>query len=373
MTGLVLLIVSFVDPDPKPTWPVDLCCDAQHSLIDDMMVGCALSGGLVMRRRDFITLLGGAAAWPLTAGAQQSALPVVGLLGSASPAPSATRLTGFRKGLSEAGYVEGQNMTVEYRWAEGHYDRLPFLAADLVRRQVTVIFAGGGAVSARAAKAASTTIPIVFANGGDPVKDGLVASLNRPGGNVTGVSFVVNALEAKKLALLHELVPTATVVAVLVNPNNTDYDTQSKDVQTAARTLGLQLHFLKASTEDEIEAAFTALLPLRVSALLAFADAFLASQLDKLVALTAQHSIPAIYFQSETVAAGGLMSYGTNIPDGWRQAGVYAGRILKGDKPADLPVLQPTKFELVINLKTAKALGLTVPPSLLASADEVIE
>jgi putative tryptophan/tyrosine transport system substrate-binding protein len=322
-----------------------------------------------------IAALAGVTAWPLAARAQQPKMPVIGFLGSASPdtRTMTAAVSGFRKGLSEAGYIEGQNLMIEYRWARGRYDELQSLAVDLVRRQVAMIFAGGGAVSAIAAKAATSTLPIVFANGGDPVKEGLVASLNRPGGNLTGVSFLVNALDAKRLELLHELVPTTTVVAVLVNPNNASSVTQLNDLKAAALKLRLQLHIVKVSSENDIGTAFAALAPQGVNGLLVCADVFLASRLNQLVTLAARHAIPTAYFQRKFVLGGGLMSYGTNIPDAWRQAGIYAGRILKGAKPADLPVMQSTKFEFVINLKTAKALGLEIPPKVLALADEVIE
>jgi putative ABC transport system substrate-binding protein len=328
----------------------------------------------MIRRREFITLLGGAAAaWPVAAWGQPRAMPVIGFLSGSSPDAYVSRLAGFQQGLMEAGFVEGGNVAIEYRWAEGHYDRLPSLAADLVRRQVAVIFASGGAVSGLAAKTASAMIPIVFANGGDPVKDGLVTSFSQPGGNVTGVSFFSNAMEAKRLSLLHELAPTATVVLVLVNPKNTDSGRQLRDVQAAADTLGMQVAVLRASTEGEIGAAFANFAQQRVGALLVLADAFLSSRLNQLVALADTHSIPAIYFQREFAAAGGLMSYGASNSDEFRQAANYVGKILKGAKPGDLPVSQPVKFELVINLKTARALGITVPSALLARADEVIE
>jgi ABC-type uncharacterized transport system substrate-binding protein len=328
-----------------------------------------------MRRREFAILLGAAAtAWSFVARAQQQTVtPVIGFLSSSSLGAYASRLTGFRQGLMETGFVEGGNVAIAYRWADGDYDRLPSLAADLVRRQVAVIFASGGAVAGLAAKRATATIPIVFANGGDPVQDGLVTSFNRPGGNVTGISFFSNALESKRLGLLHELVPTATVVAVLVNPKNVDSGRQLRDVRAAADTLGLQLAVLAASTDSEIGAAFANLAQQGVGALLVLADAFLSNRLDQLVALAERHSMPATYFQREFAAAGGLMSYGASNPDEFRQAANYIGKILKGAKPGDLPVVQPTKFELVINLKTAKSLGLMVPSTLLAPADDLIE
>jgi putative ABC transport system substrate-binding protein len=326
-----------------------------------------------MQRREFITLLGGTAAWPLVARAQQPALPVIGFLHAGAPAPQANSVAAFRKGLGEAGYVEGRNVAIEYRWAEGQYDRLAGLAADLARRQVAVIF-GGGPPAAAAAKAATTTIPIVFTSGDDPVKSGLVESLNRPGGNVTGVYLFLTGLEARKLGLLRELVPQVKMIAALINPNNSSApETQSRDLQAAARTIGLQIQIFNASSERDIAAAFASIAQLRAGALLVGADVFFSNQREQIVALTARHAIPAIYELREFAAAGGLMSYGTSLADGYRQAGIYTGRALRGDKPADMPVVQPTKFEFVINLKTAKTLGLEFPPGMLAIADEVIE
>jgi putative tryptophan/tyrosine transport system substrate-binding protein len=325
-----------------------------------------------VRRRAFITLLGGTAAtWPLAVRGQQQAIPLIGFLNGSSAWESAHLVAAFGQGLSEIGYVDGRNVVIDYRWAEGRYDRLPVLAADLVRRQVAVIASNTPATIA--AKAATTTIPIVFSSGGDPIKLGFVASLNRPGGNVTGVSFFSTTLEAKRLGILRELVPTAAMIAVVLNPNFPDAEAQSQEVQEAARTLGLQIQILRASTERDLDTTFGALVELRAGGLLVGADPFLYSRRDYIVALATRHAVPAIYEQREFAVAGGLMSYGTNITDAYRQVGIYTGRVLKGEKPADLPVMQSTRFEFVINLKTAKALALDVPPSLLARADEVIE
>ncbi len=327
-----------------------------------------------MNRRELMALLGGtAAAWPLAARAQQRAMPVIGFLSGTSPGPYASYVAAFHQGLSDAGYVEGQNIAIEYRWAEGHYDRLPALAADLVGRKVDVIAASGGTPAARAAKSATSTIPIVFTSGTDPVAAGLVTSLARPGGNLTGVSFLVVELNPKRLELLTELVPQARVIALLVNPTNTNAERTIRNMEEAARAKGVQLAILKVGSESEIDVAFASLVQLQAGALVVGADAFDNSRRERLVALASRHAVPAIYEGRESAASGGLISYGTSISSVYRQLGIYAGKILAGAKPADLPVQQPTKFELVINLKTAQALGLTVPQALLARADEVIE
>jgi putative tryptophan/tyrosine transport system substrate-binding protein len=330
---------------------------------------------LDLRRREFLTLLGGAAtAWPCEARAQQSPMPVIGFLSSGSPVPFAPQLAGFRRGLEEVGYADGQNVAIEFRWADGRYDRLPGLAADLVRRQVAVIAAVGGSASGLAAKATTAAIPIVFTSGGDPVRVGLVASLNRPGGNVTGVNLFTSTLAGKRLEVLHELVPKATMIAMLVNPTNPNAEPDIKEVEAAARTIGLQLMVVRASDQSDLEAAFRTMSQGRVDALLVFADPlFDNNERDQMIALASRYSLPAIYDWRDVTAAGGLASYGSNLTDGYRLVGVYAGRILKGEKPGNLPVVQPTKLDLAINLKTARALGLDVSPTLLARADEVIE
>ena len=326
-----------------------------------------------MRRREFITLMGASmAAWPRAAHAQQPAMPVIGFLHAASPEAYAAMMAAFRQGLKETGYVEGHNVAIEYRWAEGHYDRLPALAADLVRRQVAEIVTVG-APAALAAKAASSTIPIVILVGVDPVQLGLVAGLNRPGGNVTGLAGLAVELAGKRLEVLHELLRISAAVALLVNPNNPQTEAETKGVRDAARSLGLQLHVLDASTEGEIDAAFETLIELRAGALLVSVDSFLLNQQDQIVALAARRAVPAIYGVREFAAAGGLMSYGPDLADAYRQVGIYAGKILKGAKPANLPVQLAVRVEFVINLKTAKTLGLTFPITLLGRADEVIE
>ena len=327
----------------------------------------------MMRRRDFITLLGGAAAaWPLAARAQQPAMPVIGYLDGGSPETSAQVVAAIRKGLSETGYVEGRNVAIEYRWAEANYDRLPALASDLALRQVAVIVAMG-TPSAFAAKAATSSIPVIFGGGVDPVQAGLVASLNQPGGNVTGVTSMNAEIEAKRLGLLYELLPRATRFAVLVNPNNPLADVDIKDAQASAMATGRQIEIFTASTNREIDAAFASLAQMRADALLIGPDVFFTNRRVQLATLAVRHAVPAIYAFREFAEAGGLMSYGTSGTDRDRQVGVYTGRILKGEKPANLPVLRPTKFEFVINLQTARMLGLEIPPSLLGRADEVIE
>jgi putative tryptophan/tyrosine transport system substrate-binding protein len=329
-----------------------------------------------MKRREFSTLLGGAATastiWPFAARAQQKTTPVIGWLGISTPGPSAPSLAAFRQGLNETGYVEGQNLTIEYRWAEGRYDRLPALAADLVGRRVDVIVASSGDPAAHAARNTTSTIPIVFTSG-DAVGYGFVASLARPGGNLTGLSFLNPGLNPKRFELLSELVPQAKVIALLVNPNSSAPEPVIRAVQEAAQAKGVQLHILKAGIESEIDAAFTSLVQRQAGALVVSSDSFFYARREQLVALAARHTVPTIYDWRQFVVEGGLTSYGASITAVNRQVGIYAGKILKGAKPADLPVVQPTTFELVINLKTAKALSLTIPPSILSRADEVIE
>jgi putative ABC transport system substrate-binding protein len=326
-----------------------------------------------MRRRELL-LLAGAMTAARALRAQQKAMPVIGFLGSTSPGPNAANVAAFRQGLREAGYVEGQNVAIEYRWAEGHYDRLPALVADLIGHKVDVIVTSGGPASARAAKNATSAIPIAAVVGGDPIADGLIASLSRPGGNLTGVTFMMTELMPKLFELLSELVPQARVIALLVNPNDaSSAERTMRDVEEAARVRGRQLHILKAGTESEIDAAFATLVQLKIGALFVGANPFFASRREQLVTLASRYAVPAIYEWREFAELGGLISYGPSITAAYRQVGIYAGRILKGAQPADLPVEQPTRFELVVNLKTAKALGLTVPPSILARADEVIE
>ena len=322
------------------------------------------------RRREFITLIGGAAVWPITARGQQPAMPVVGFLGGGSPHPFAPAVAGFRSGLNEIGIVEGKTAAIEYRWAEGRYDRLPTLADELVRRPVAAILASGGELPTRAAMAATSIIPIVFTYVGDPVAAGLVASLNRPGGNVTGVNFFAAEAVTKQLGLLREVVPAASIIAVLVNPAS---DVISKDLQVGTRSVGIQLRVLGAATEYEVEETFASFAQHRPDALLIQAEPFLVGRYSQIASLATQHMIPTICASRAFATAGGLMSYGASAPDAYRQAGIYVGRILKGEKPADLPVAQSTRFELVINLKTAKALSIALPTTLLAIADEVIE
>jgi len=325
-----------------------------------------------MDRRTFIgCVAGGILAVPLASRAQTSSMPVIGFLSGQSPGSWAPYVAAFRNGLTETGYVEGKNVTIEFRWAEGHYDRLPALVAELIRRQVAVVVAGGG--GAREAKTATVTIPIVFTTGNDPVENGLVTSLAHPGGNATGVSFVPTELAAKRLELLHQLVPKVAAIAMVVNPVTTYAEPRARKVQEAARSFGLQLHVLNARTEQEIDAAFATLVKLRAGALLVDSDPFFNGRRDQFVALAARYAVPAIYDGREYVDAGGLMSYGGSITEVYRLAGIYTGKILKGAKPADLPILQPTKVDLVINLKTAKSLGISIPQSLLLRANEVIQ
>jgi ABC-type uncharacterized transport system substrate-binding protein len=326
-----------------------------------------------IERRKFLATLGGAAAaWPLAGRAQQPTIPMVGFLHVASSGAFPHLLAGFRQGLKDAGVIEGQNATIEYRWAEGHYDRLPALAAELVRQRVSVLVAVGGEDSALAAKSATTTIPIVFLVARDPALTGLVTSLSRPGGNATGVNLYGAELAAKRLGLLHDLVPTTSIIGVLLNPGYLTAEAEVREVEAAARRIGAEILLIKASNDSEIDAAF-ATMRTRIGALLVGTDPFFNSQRQRIVALAAREAVPVMFDQREFAAAGGLVSYGTSLVDAYRQVGIYAARILRGEKPSELPVLQPTKFELVINLKTAKMLGLTIPPTLIALADEVIE
>ncbi len=326
-----------------------------------------------MRRREFITLVGGAVTWPLRVRAQQPTMPVIGFLSSAKAEGYKPFAAAYRSGLKDAGFVEGRNIAIEFRWAEGQYDRLPSLAEELVRLPVALIFASGGLPSVGAAKAKTATIPIVFTLGSDPVKFGIVKSLNQPGGNITGVSLLAYLLDAKRVELLHELIPNIAVFALLVNPKSAQAEIQVTDFEAAARSLGREHIVLRASTESEIDRAFVALVEKHANALVVSSDPFFLSRRDQIIALSARHAIPAIYEWRAFTAAGGLMSYGVSLTEAYRQAGLYSARILKGEKPSDLPVMQPTKFELVINLKTAKALRLDVPAHLQQIADEVIE
>jgi putative ABC transport system substrate-binding protein len=326
-----------------------------------------------MRRREFIGLVGGVAAWPLEARAQQSSVPVIGFLSSRSPAESEPVVAAFRQGLTESGYIVGQNVAIDYRWAEGRYDRLPALAAELVGLRVAAVLAAGGPPSALAAKKATSTIPIIFSAADDPVGLGLVESLSRPGGNITGMSVFNSTLGAKRFELLHELVPSVKTIAYLTNPTNPSFRLEVSAVQAAAKAFDIDLQVLNASTDSEIVAAFARLSELHAGAVIVAGEPFFDSRRAAIVELAAKHSIPTSYSWRENVMMGGLLSYGSSIADSYRNSGIYCGRILKGERPADLPVMQPTKFEMTINLKTAKALGLTVPPTLLAQADEVIE
>jgi putative ABC transport system substrate-binding protein len=326
-----------------------------------------------MRRREFISFVGGAAAWPLAVRAQQQAMPVIGYLSARSPDDTAHLVVAFRKGLSESGFVEGQNVIIEYRWALGQHDRLPAQALELAQRPVDIIVSTGGESAALAAKSATSTIPIAFVIGGDPVVSRLVASYNQPGGNATGINILTAALEPKRLGILHQLVPQAETIAVLLNPNFPPYERQLRDVQEAARAIGLKIHVLRVATDREIDAAFDTVVQEHIAAIMVAADPFFDTRRNKLVALAASHAVPTMYHFREFAAAGGLMSYGIDSLDTYRQVGVYAGQILRGAKPANLPILQPTKFEFVINLKTAKALGVTIPSGILSTADEVIE
>jgi putative tryptophan/tyrosine transport system substrate-binding protein len=363
--------IAFEAYDPKPSWDGLFCCDA-HTVPSMLGYGARLEDCAV-RRRKFIALFGGAAvSWPVGIRAQLRPMPVIGFLGPGPADVFVPYVTAFQKRVTEFGYVEGQTIAYVYRWAGERYDLFPRLAGELVQQGVAIIVTTGGPAPL-AAKAASSTIPVLFVWGGDPVKMALVQSLNHPGGNVTGVNILVNALGAKRFGLLHELVPTTHSVGVLVNSTNPNSESELKEIREAASTIGQRIEVVQASSTSEIDAAFGLFLEQRVSALVVAADGFFLAQRDKLVALSARHALPTIYHQSEFAKGGGLMSYGTSLADAFRQVGTLAGRILKGEKPANLPVEQPTKFELVINLKTAKTLGLTIPPGVLAIADEVIE
>jgi putative tryptophan/tyrosine transport system substrate-binding protein len=330
--------------------------------------------GAVMRRREFLGVLGSAAAaWPLAARAQQPAMPVIGFLHTASAVQVTPQLEGFRRGLAESGYVMAQDVAIEYRWADGHFDRLPALAAELVQRRVTVLISGGGPKTALAVKAATSEIPILFVMTDDPVKHGVVASLNRPGGNITGATFFSTALVAKRLELLRELVPAADGIVFLTDPNDIESELEARDVQSAAQAMRQQITILKAANVSDLDAVFAGLVQPRTKAILVGSNVFFVAVRDQLAVLAARYAVPIVYPGRLFVASGGLASYGTSLPEAYRQIGLYAGRILKGEKPANLPVVQPTKFETIVNLKTAKALGLVVPYNLLARADEVIE
>jgi putative ABC transport system substrate-binding protein len=327
-----------------------------------------------LRRRDFIALLAfGVTSWPRCAEAQASGVPLIGFMSSRSSADSVVPVSSFRKGLEEQGFVEGQNITIEYGWASGHYDRLPGIAADFVRRKVAVLVAVGGEPSALAAKAATSTIPIVFTTGGDPVKAGLVSTMSHPGANATGVSLLTTTPEAKRLGLLHELLPNSSKVGILIDPNYQEAGAQERELEDASKRLGRQIVIVKAADPKELEAAFAALTEAGVAGLLTTSDPFFDTQRDRIIAFAAQRKIPAIYQFREYAVAGGLMSYGISLPDGYRQVGLYAGQILKGTKPADLPIIQSVKFEFVLNMKTANEIGVNIPPSFLGRADEVIE
>jgi len=326
-----------------------------------------------VKRREFIALVGGGAAWPVVARGQQPAVPVIGFLHSASPGPFARAVDAFRRGMSEAGYVEGQNVAIEYRWAEGQYDRLPALAADLVARHVSVIVAVAGNAPALAAKAATTSIPIVFVSGGDPVSAGLVASLNRPGGNITGVSWVATALVPKQLELLRRSVGHAPLIGALVNPNYPDHDLQLRELRQGAEGIGQKIKIVQAASAHDIDTAFVSLVEMSANALIVANDPFFVNRRDQIVALAAKHRMPAMYFSREFATGGGLLSYGASLVEAARQGGIYAGKILRGEKAADLPVMQSAQFEFIVNLKTAKVLGLEIPPTVLALTDEVIE